>query len=479
MAHLVVLMTAGLAVGLRPTMRLERPQQAPGCSRARALRQLSSGAALAAAAAVAAPRGARAAYGPASGAVTSAPPFREFSLDDLEKLGQNPKKLRQVLKGQRGGGLDALLLDIEKRSADAARLVEELQRDNSAKKEPQTLIDALVEKERAALRELESKRELQAQIKNRARRLAKLEAQPEWFNYAAALAGSCVSTLVMHPVDTLKIRLIASESAAGGAESAAAAAAPPVDNVSAQRARKPPLSALAQLLDLYEGIVGNLVKEGPSSALYLGVYEAAKNRLSAPGSPLASYTIAVYLVAGAAGELCGSVFRAPAEAVKCRVQSRAEPDAASAARAVLGSADGRANVVRAWAASLWRDVPMGAVQIAIFEGLKLAILNAPGISLDVESRAAEAALGAIGGAIGALVTTPPDVITTRIITQAESGGDDALGFAEMARTVLDEGGPAAFFVGWKERILYWTPAISLFLTCYCTVRQTAAESGLF
>ena len=91
----------------------------------------------------------------------------------------------------------------------------------------------------------------------------------------------------MHPVDTLKIRLIASESAAGGAESAAAAAAPPVDNVSAQRARKPPLSPLAQLLDLYEGIVGNLVKEGPSSALYLGVYEAAKNRLSAPGSPLA------------------------------------------------------------------------------------------------------------------------------------------------------------------------------------------------
>ena len=122
---------------------------------------------------------------------------------------------------------------------------------------------------------------------------------------------------------------------------------------------------------------------------------------------------------------------------------------------------------------------MGAVQIAIFEGLKLAILNAPGISLDVNSRAAEAALGAFGGAIGALVTTPPDVITTRIITQAESGAGDALGFAEMARAVLDEGGPAAFFVGWKERILYWTPAISLFLTCYCSVRQVAAESGLF
>ena len=80
-----------------------------------------------------------------------------------------------------------------------------------------------------------------------------------------------------------------------------------------------------------------------------------------------------------------------------------------------------------------------ATSTAIFEGLKLAILNAPGISLDVNSRAAEAALGAFGGAIGALVTTPPDVITTRIITQAESGADDALGgigFAASAAVAL-------------------------------------------
>ena len=36
-------------------------------------------------------------------------------------------------------------------------------------------------------------------------------------------------------------------------------------------------------LGLYKGVIGNVVKEGPSSALYLGVYESTKTRLLASG----------------------------------------------------------------------------------------------------------------------------------------------------------------------------------------------------
>ena len=42
----------------------------------------------------------------------------------------------------------------------------------------------------------------------------------------------------------------------------------------------------------------------------------------------------------------------------------------SQVRSVLGTAAGRENVMRAWSSSLWRDVPFGAIQLAIFEGLK-------------------------------------------------------------------------------------------------------------
>lgn len=244
---------------------------------------------------------------------------------------------------------------------------------------------------------------------------------------------------------------------------------------------------VADLPSLYQGITANLAKEGPSQALYLGVYEAAKSRLTATAL-LGPYPLLVYLLAGATGELFGSVFRAPAEAVKSRVQSGADNSSVAAAQFVLGTPSGRANALRAWAASLYRDVPMGAVQIAIFEGAKIAIINSPDISLDVNSLASEAALGALGGTVGALLTTPPDVVTVRIITQVEAGtdgagdddeGSDPLGFAGMAQRVYEEGGPTAFFLGWKQRVLYWAPAISLFLTFYCATRQYAAELDIF
>ena len=86
---------------------------------------------------------------------------------------------------------------------------------------------------------------------------------------------------------------------------------------------------------------------------------------------------------------------------------------------MLFDAEGRANTARAWTASLLRDVPMGAIQIAVFELLKSAIVQSPGIDLDVSSVQAEAGLGAIGGLLGALATAPADVLTTRIISGDE------------------------------------------------------------
>jgi len=96
---------------------------------------------------------------------------------------------------------------------------------------------------------------------------------------------------------------------------------------------------------------------------------------------------------------------------------------------------------------------------------------------------AEVLLGATGGAVGALVTTPMDVITIRIVTQEaggcaadgelEDGCESPLGFFDMTRKVWDEGGAAALFRGWRARTGYWAPAIGIFLSCYCSLRQAA------
>ena len=74
----------------------------------------------------------------------------------------------------------------------------------------------------------------------------------------------------------------------------------------------------------------------------------------------------------------------------------------------------------------------------------------------------------MGVAGAALATAPADVLTTRIIS-----GDEGLGPKEVAARILDEEGVEGFANGIKERALYWTPAIGIFLACYCSLRQLA------
>jgi len=241
--------------------------------------------------------------------------------------------------------------------------------------------------------------------------------------------------------------------------------------------------------NLYEGLTGNLFKEVPPSALYLGVYETVKYALVPKVAP--AYLLFVYLIAGAAGETVGSVVRAPAEAVKSLVQSKAKRNAIEAFDSVAFTTEGRANVVRAWSSSVFRDVPFGAIQLAAFEVIKASILNNPNIEFDSSTLYSEAIIGAFAGGLGAFLTNPADVLTTRIITQeittittdtdtdTAASSSEPLGVIKMGQKIYQEEGLDAFFTGWTARVGYWAPAISIFLTCYCSVRQAGIRYDLF
>jgi hypothetical protein len=124
----------------------------------------------------------------------------------------------------------------------------------------------------------------------------------------------------MHPVDTIKTLSMASED---GEEDEGGGYSP--DPAPKPRSPLPPLSELPKL---YRGLSANLLKEGPPSALYLGIYESVKSLLlggsvafdNADSSGNLLPPLAVYLIAGAAGEMVGTVVRAPSEAVKTKLQ---------------------------------------------------------------------------------------------------------------------------------------------------------------
>ena len=64
-----------------------------------------------------------------------------------------------------------------------------------------------------------------------------------------------------------------------------------------------------------------------------------------------------------------------------------------------------------------------------------------------------------------MLTTPADVITTRIMTQQEADdeGAEMAGPIEVGRDIWQQEGLAGFFKGTVSRGLYWAPAIGIFL----------------
>ena len=114
------------------------------------------------------------------------------------------------------------------------------------------------------------------------------------------------------------------------------------------------------------------------------------------------------------------------------------------------------------------------MQIALFEAMKVALSGQCDPIIDGDSFVGEAVLGAFGGGIGAFISAPADVVVTRLIKQQSAGGEDGendMGPIDMVRAIYAEGGVGAFFNGAGERVLYWAPAIGIFLTAYCQVRH--------
>ena len=284
---------------------------------------------------------------------------------------------------------------------------------------------------------------------------------------ATALETATVTAPSSPTLDALNVAAIAEQYSGKQSGGAGGDLDPRVDAV--------PLSPLA-LASLYDGLVPNLVKEGPPLALYLGIYEALKSVLLR-NTDLAP--VVCYLAAGAVGECVGSVFRVPAEAIKSTRQADGSVTLSGAVAKNFWDGRGRSNLVRAWAVAVVRDVPFGAVQIALFEALKAYLGGLEHPPLDGDSFVGEAVLGSLGGGIGAFISAPADVVVTRLIEQrgATDGAaatietNDDLGPVDMARAIYAEGGVAAFFEGSGERVLYWAPAIGLFLTAYCRFRH--------
>jgi Mitochondrial carrier protein len=267
----------------------------------------------------------------------------------------------------------------------------------------------------------------------------------------AALVASAAATLVCHPIDTLKTLKQAESMNLTRASGAVVGDGG--------------LGGRLSLRLLYRGVASNILKEAPNAAIYLGLYEVFRAWLvGSLGGLFATQPLLTCCLAGMMGDAVGSVVRVPAEILNKRLQLGLSVGWGNAFRDAFLSPMGLQSTLASWTALLWRDVPYGGLQIALYEFARTSLRDSlgPGIPSDMLS-------GAIAGSVAAVLTTPADVLVTRMSAQNPQSYLETRRFmspwATAVRIIRHEG-LQGLTSGAAQRGLYYAPLIAVFFLCY-------------
>ncbi|KAF4976552.1 hypothetical protein FZEAL_6786 [Fusarium zealandicum] len=256
---------------------------------------------------------------------------------------------------------------------------------------------------------------------------------------AGALAGTTVD-LSLFPLDTLKTRL---QSSAGFFPSGG-------------------------FTGIYRGIGSALVGSAPGAGFFFCTYEGVKGLLATPaGEAKSSWRDPlVHMAAASAGEVAACAIRVPTEVVKQRAQAGHHGGSSAAAlRAILSRYSSHGftamwrELYRGWGITVFREVPFTVIQFPLWEAMKGWGRRRRG---GREVTGAESAIyGSMAGGFSAALTTPLDVLKTRVMLSKER-----VSVAEVFGRMVRDEGVRPFFAGIAPRVTWISIGGAIFLGSY-------------
>lgn len=256
---------------------------------------------------------------------------------------------------------------------------------------------------------------------------------------SGAVAGFTVDA-VLFPLDTLKTKL----QLAGGAGTAAG----------------------GLLGGLYRGFGPAVAASAPSAAAFFGTYDYAKRALEARVSDKRQLPLA-HMAAAALGDVASSTVRAPFEVVKQRLQAGAHGGSARVAIRSIWQSQGVRGFFAGYGSLVVRELPFDAIQFPLYEFLKGRWKKAAG---GRTLRTWEnSACGSVAGGVAAAITTPLDVVKTRIMTQA-ANDPRYLGIVHGLRKIAREEGVRALYSGIAPRVVWISVGGAVFFGAYEATR---------
>ncbi|XP_074286756.1 calcium-dependent mitochondrial ATP-magnesium/phosphate carrier protein 2-like [Silene latifolia] len=246
----------------------------------------------------------------------------------------------------------------------------------------------------------------------------------------SALAGglaSGLSTSLLHPVDTIKTRVQTSS-----------LSFPEVIS------RVPQIGVRG----LYRGSIPAILGQFTSHGLRTGIFEATKLVLVnvAPTLP----EIQVQSLASFCSTLLGTATRIPCEVLKQRLQAGLFNNVGEA---IVGTwqQDGLKGFFRGTGVTLCREVPLYVAGMGLYAESKKLAQHLLGRELEAWETIA---VGALSGGIAAVITTPFDVLKTRMMTAPHGR---PISTSIIALSILHHEGPLGFFKGAIPRFFWVAP----------------------
>ncbi|KAM5342627.1 hypothetical protein ACJ41O_013593 [Fusarium nematophilum] len=275
------------------------------------------------------------------------------------------------------------------------------------------------------------------------------------YNFALGSIAGAFGAFMVYPIDLVKTRLQNQRGAQPG-----------------QRLYKNSIDCFQKVIrnegfrGLYSGVLPQLVGVAPEKAIKLTVNDLARKLLTDKNGEI---TLLSEMIAGGSAGGCQVVFTNPLEIVKIRLQVQGE-----VAKTVEGTPKrsamwivrnlGLVGLYKGASACLLRDVPFSAIYFPTYSHLKKDYFGeSPTKKLGVVQLLTA---GAIAGMPAAYLTTPCDVIKTRLQVEARKGEAQYTGLRHAAKTIWKEEGFTAFFKGGPARIFRSSPQFGFTLAAY-------------
>jgi len=181
------------------------------------------------------------------------------------------------------------------------------------------------------------------------------------------------------------------------------------------------------------------------------------------------------MVAGGTAGACQVIFTNPLEIVKIRLQVQGElakkSDAVPRRSAMwIVKNLGIVGLYKGAAACLLRDVPFSMIYFPAYAHLKSDLFG-DGVDGKEIGVLQLMVAGAIAGIPAAYLTTPADVIKTRLQVEARKGDATYTGLVDCFRKVLKSEGPKAFFKGGPARIVRSSPQFGCTLAAFEVLKK--------